>query len=171
METAFEELLQKVGVTPEVLEKAHERQAEQGGHLRTRLLLLGVFSPETFSKKIEQLLRVPYVNVAEQEIAAAVLTLLPQESAEKYLALPIEFDAKHRRVTIAMADPANMSLLDDLKFVVGHSLIPQYSPKTNFRKKSARHTWLLKTNSLLRLPVVRDSPIFLEIPARFLFLN
>ncbi len=135
MGAAFEELLQKMGVSSEALEQAHERQAERGGHLRDTLLALGVFSPEMFAKKVEQLLRVPYVNVAEQTIADAVLTLLPQDSAEKYLALPIELDAKHRRVIIAMADPTNMSSLDELKFVVGHSLIPQYSPEDELQEK------------------------------------
>ncbi len=131
----FEELLQKMEVSLDDLEKARERQAEQGGHLREILMTLGLFSSDTFSEKIEQLLRVPYVNVTEKEIDEAVLTLLPQESAEKYLALPLELDEKHRRVTVAMADPTNMSALDELKFVVGHSLIPHYAPEDELQEK------------------------------------
>jgi len=134
----FEEILQKIGVSPESLEKAQQQQQEQGGFLREHLIALGEFTEQTFASKISQLLRVPYVNVQNLDIPHDVLKFLPREQAEKYLALPIEFDKKNRRLTIVMADPTDMSALDEVKFRVGHTLTPRFAPEEELREKMER---------------------------------
>lgn len=134
----FEEILQKIGVSPESLEKARQQQQEQGGFLREHLLALGEFTEQTFASNIAQLLRVPYVNVQKVDIPHDVLKFLPREQAEKYLALPIEFDKKNRRLTIAMADPTDMSVVDEVKFRVGHTLNPRFAPEEELREKMER---------------------------------
>ena len=134
----FEEILQKIGVSPETLEQARQQQQEQGGFLREHLLALGELTEQTFATKISQLLRVPYVNVQNLDIPHDVLKFLPREQAEKYLALPIDFDKKNRRLTIVMADPTDMSALDEVKFRVGHTLNPRFAPEDELREKIER---------------------------------
>ena len=134
----FEEILQKIGVSPETLEQARQQQQEQGGFLREHLLALGELTEQTFATKISQLLRMPYVNVQNLDIPHDVLKFLPREQAEKYLALPIDFDKKNRRLTIVMADPTDMSVLDEVKFRVGHTLNPRFAPEDELREEIER---------------------------------
>ena len=135
MGITFEGLLHRMGITPESLEKARQRKIEHGGYLRESLIALGELTPEEFAKRVLQLLRVPYINVHDRIIPEEVLQLLPRENAEKYLALPVELDQKHRRLTIAMADPSDMQAIDELKFVAGYTLIPQYTPEDELQEK------------------------------------
>ena len=135
MKNTLEDVLHKMGVSPEQIVKARELQEREGGFLRERLIEQGVFTQGNFAKRVLQLLRVPYMDLAGKEIPDAVLQLLPQAKAEKYLALPIELDEKHRRITIVMADPADMQALDELKFVIGHTLIPNYCPEDELREQ------------------------------------
>lgn len=130
METMrFEQLLvHKLGLTPATVEQARQRQTARGGSLRENLIALNVFTEATFAERISAQLRVPYHNVKQAAIADEVLALLPREKAEKYLALPLELNARHRRLTITMANPFNMSAIDELKFVIGYTLILHYTP-------------------------------------------
>jgi len=129
MKETYEQLLGKIGVTPEVMTKARQRQTEQGGFLRENLIALGEFTEETFSKAISDQLRVSYVNLEQITISDKVLGLLSREQAEKYLAIPLELDERHRRLSVVMAAPTDMSTIDELKFVVGYTLIPKYAPE------------------------------------------
>ena len=139
MKNTLEDLLHKMGLSPEQVAEAREVQERNGGSLRERLIEQGVFTQEDFAQKVSQLLRVPYIDVADKEIPDAVLQLLPQASAERYLALPIESDEKYRRITIAMADPTDMQALDELKFVIGHTLIPTYCPEDELKEQIQQH--------------------------------
>jgi type IV pilus assembly protein PilB len=130
MDLIFEQILNSLGIAQETIEQARQRQAAQGGSLRENLIALNVFTEETFAQRVSKQLRVPYVDLEKMTIADNVLNLLPREKAEKYLALPLELpDERHRRLNIAMANPTDMSIIDELKFVIGYTLILHYAPE------------------------------------------
>ena len=129
MRKTLEQLLNKIGITSEIVEQARQRQTEQGGYLRENLIALGAFTEETFAQSVAEHLRVPYITLENQTISEKLLKLVPRETAEKYVAIPFELDERHRRLSIAMADPSDMSTIDDLKFIVGYTLIPHYAPE------------------------------------------
>jgi type IV pilus assembly protein PilB len=138
MRKTLEQLLDTIGVPSEVVENARQRQSEEGGSLRENLIALGEFSEETFADRISQQFRVPYVNLDDKVIPEVVLGLLSREKAEKYVALPIELDKRHRRLSITMADPSDMSAIDELKFVVGYTVIPHYTPEDELIERIQR---------------------------------
>jgi type IV pilus assembly protein PilB len=129
MDPIFEKILNRFGIVQETIEQARQRQATQGGSLRQNLIALNVFTEETFAESVSAQLRVPYINLEKIIIADDVLALLPREKAEKYLALPLELDDRHRRLNIILANPSDMSAIDELKFVIGYTLIPHYTPE------------------------------------------
>lgn len=129
MRKTLNQLLSQLDINPQTLERARQRQAEQGGSLRENLIKIGGCTPEIFAQRVSQQLRVPYVNLEKRVISDEVLKLLSREKAEKYLALPIELDERHRRLSVAMADPTDMSTIDELKFVVGYTVIPHFTPE------------------------------------------
>lgn len=138
MRKTLDQLLNKLGVSSETLEQARQRQAEKGGSLRENLIALGEFTGETFSQRVSQQLRVPYIPLEKKMIADEVLKLLSREKAEKYLALPIELDERHRRLAVTMADPTDMSTIDELKFVVGFTVIPHFTPEDELIERIRR---------------------------------
>lgn len=134
----YEQILQEIGATPENIQHARQLQTEQGGTIREHLIALKVFTEVAFSKKVIEQFHAPYINLEKVVISDQVLASLSREKAEKYLALPLEFDAKHR-LNIAMADPSDMSAIDDLKFVLSYRLIPHYAPEDELLAAIRRH--------------------------------
>jgi Type II secretory pathway, ATPase PulE/Tfp pilus assembly pathway, ATPase PilB len=59
------------------------------------------------------------------EIDQSVLDLLPETIAVRCCALPLEI--KGRKLVVAMAEPQNLSYLDELRFSVGMPITPHFS--------------------------------------------
>ena len=129
MRKTLNKLLSQLGINPQTVERARQRQLDKGGSLRESLIEIGAWTPEIFSQRVSQQLRVSYVNLEKKAISDEVLKLLSREKAEKYLALPIELNERHRRLSVTMADPTDMSTIDELKFVVGYTVIPYFTPE------------------------------------------
>ncbi len=79
-------------------------------------------SEKQIRKLLKQDLMIEEVSLAEIQIDPAVAALLPRSFCEKQWVLPIRQD--HRRLTLVMADPMDMGLLDDLKFSLGVEIQP-----------------------------------------------
>ncbi len=129
MRKTLYQLLSQLEINPHTLEQARQRQVEQGGMLREHLIELRALTPEAFSEQVSQHLRVPYIDLETRVIPDDVLKLLSREKAERYLALPFELNERHRRLSVTMADPTDMSTIDELKFVIGYTVIPHFTPE------------------------------------------
>ena len=72
-------------------------------------------------QKIREILRKEFlvedVSLAEFQVDPAVLSLIPRSLCERQLVLPLKQD--NRRLLLAMADPVDMGLIDDLRFSTG----------------------------------------------------
>src|SRR5207249_1274856 len=57
-------------------------------------------------------------------------SLVPENVARRYHALPIGFD-QHGTLVVAMADPANVIALDDIRTITGRDLRPVVATKSD----------------------------------------
>jgi type IV pilus assembly protein PilB len=69
---------------------------------------------------LEELTRTRYVDCSAVQFDAEALSLLPCSAAERYCVLPLKLEG--RTLHIALAEPQNLSTLDDLRFLTGVSL-------------------------------------------------
>jgi type IV pilus assembly protein PilB len=65
---------------------------------------------------------VPSINLAQFDIDAAVVKLIPSETAHKYQIVPLS--RAGATLTIAMTDPTNVFAMDDIKFMTGYNVEP-----------------------------------------------
>ena len=65
---------------------------------------------------------VPSINLAYFEIDPAVIKLIPVETAQKYMVVPLSRVGS--TLTIATADPTNVFAMDDIKFMTGFNVEP-----------------------------------------------
>lgn len=79
-----------------------------------------VLSNEQLTKTIAQVTRVPYVNLSVARIDPETLKLLPQDVAERYMAVPLG-EMQHRLV-VAMLDADNVQAVDFLSNKIGRAL-------------------------------------------------
>lgn len=75
---------------------------------------------ETLAKAIAQATKVPYVNLSTAKINAEILELLPQEIAERYMAVPL--GEMQSRLVVAMLDADNVQAVDFLSNKIGRPL-------------------------------------------------
>ena len=79
----------------------------------------------------------PVVNLEETNIPPKVLELVPQTMAELYKIMPISL--VNEVLTVAMADPQNVSALDDLRNFLGHDIRGAVSSEADVEKAITRY--------------------------------
>lgn len=85
-------------------------------------LLIGEkkISNEDLTKSLAAVTKVPYVNLNNSRIPQEMLDLLPEEIAERYMAVPV--GEMNQRLVIAMLDADNVQAVDFLSNKIGRPL-------------------------------------------------
>ncbi len=110
-------LLQQRALTPEELEKALAERGTSGGRLASRLAEQGTIDDVAALKALSEQHGIPGIDLSQICLRLDDLDLLPREIAEKHLILPVL--VKDDRLFIAMANPAEKKVVDELEFVTG----------------------------------------------------
>ena len=81
--------------------------------------------------------RMPAVDLARFEVDPKIVKLIPADVALKHLVLPLKREG--RTLTVAMADPTNLAVIDDLKFITRYDIFPviagEYTLRTRDREE------------------------------------
>lgn len=115
-------LLREKVLTPEQLKSALEMQRERSIPLQTAIVSLGLVSEEDMAQALSRQLGYPYIDLDQFEVYPDVVNLIPVDIAKKYLIMPI-----HRIrsfLTLAMVDPTDLEVIEDIRFRTGLSIQP-----------------------------------------------
>ncbi len=116
-----EELLVQNGlITADELKKLHARATAENQPFLSLLVGENHVSNEDLTKTIAQVTKVPYVNLLNAKVNPKVLSLLPQEIAERYMAVPL--GEMQNRLVVAMIDADNVQAVDFLSNRIGRPL-------------------------------------------------
>lgn len=116
-----EETLVKDGVlTKEKLAELKAAAEKESTPLLSFLVTGGHVSDEAMTKTIAHVTKVPYVNLSNAHIDPDVLDLLPQDVAERYMAVPL--GEMQNRLVVAMLDADNVQAVDFLSNKIGRPL-------------------------------------------------
>jgi len=116
-----EDTLVKDGVlSKEQLADLKEKAEKESTPLLSFLTTGGFVPDETLTKTIAHVTKVPYVNLSSAKINQEVLDLLPQEIAERYMAVPL--GEMQNRLVVAMLDADNVQAVDFLSNKIGRPL-------------------------------------------------
>jgi type IV pilus assembly protein PilB len=80
----------------------------------------GAVTDENLTKTIARVTKVPYVNLNNARVDPDVLELLPQDIAERYMAVPL--GEMSNRLVVAMLDADNVQAVDFLSNKIGRQL-------------------------------------------------
>ncbi|MCL4554517.1 MAG: Flp pilus assembly complex ATPase component TadA [Actinobacteria bacterium] len=113
-------LVQSGLVTPEQLEEAI---AQSGGATLTSTLdRLGFVDEVRIAQVIAEEMNLTYVDLGTYDIDPNAAVNLSSELARRYTVLPIK--VQDDELIVAMADPANIFAIDDLRIVTGQEIRP-----------------------------------------------
>jgi|GEM_PF-1952143 len=118
------EALVKAGlITEKQLNEALERQVVFGGRIDTNLVELRFIDDVKLALFLGRFLNLPAVSPdMVNSIADDVISLLSKETVEKYKVLP--FKLERHKLHVAMLNPKDIKVVDDLRFVTGYEIIP-----------------------------------------------
>jgi type IV pilus assembly protein PilB len=102
------------------LGKLKSSAAKNSQPLFSLLIEQGHISDEQLTKAVALANNVPYVNLSKARIDPKILTLLPKDTAEKYMAVPL--GEMRDRLVVAMLDADNVQAVDFLSNKIGRPL-------------------------------------------------
>jgi type IV pilus assembly protein PilB len=115
-------LLREGLITQDQLDGALKDARSNGTRLGFSLIKLGFIQEEELTRMLSRQYRVPAVDITKVVVDPRILKLLPGEIAHKHLVLPLR--RVGRTLTVAMANPADPTAIDQLKFVTRHDIEP-----------------------------------------------
>ena len=121
-------LIKRNYITPDQLKKASEEQKLKGGRLESNLVRLGYIKEDELLSFLSAQYRVPSVKISKMEINPSVIKLIPSSISKKYFIIPI--NRVGPKLTLAMADPSNIVVIDEIKFMTGFNVEPVVASET-----------------------------------------
>ena len=117
------DLLVKEGlITRDQLKQALQEQRSSGMRLGYALVKLGIIQELEITKMLARQYRVPAVDLTKFQVDEKIIKLIPSDVAVKHHVLPLKREG--RTLTVAMAEPSNATILDDLKFITRYDIFP-----------------------------------------------
>jgi type IV pilus assembly protein PilB len=115
-------LLEQGHITQEQLDNALAEHRNTPKSLGRTLIDLGYIRERDLVSALAEQVGLDFVDLSEYQIDPMAATLLPEQLARRYRALPIgERDGK---LLVAMSDPANVFALDDIRSITNRDVQP-----------------------------------------------
>jgi len=121
-------LLKEKLLNSEQLESVLEFQKNNEVPTGTAVVSLGYISEEEMAQALSRQLGYPYINLDQFEVYPDVINIIPVEIAKSSLVMPI-----HRIrsfLTLAMVDPTDLDVIEDIRFRTGLSIQPVIASET-----------------------------------------
>ncbi|MCB2153696.1 type IV-A pilus assembly ATPase PilB [bacterium] len=138
MERKLGEMLVKDNViSAEDLEAALQRQEDSGDSLGRVLVEMGFASEWEMAAALGKQLNVPFITLSHYDIDRGVLECIPSSIVRKYKIVPV--DKTGDTLTIALSDPSNIYLLDELRILTKSQIIPVISFESDINEAISRY--------------------------------
>jgi len=119
------------------LESALRKQEENGASLGRILIDMGLASEWEMAAALGKQLNVPFITLSHYEIDPQILASIPTEIVRRYQIVPV--DRTGDTLTVALSDPSNIFLLDELKILTKCNIIPVISFESDIREAISRY--------------------------------
>ena len=133
-------LIQRGRIDAAQLESALAHQRQWGGRLGRAIVELGFASEGALIEALADQLGVPTVDLRDRDVAPELLRLLPAKLIRARRVLPLARLAEHRRgpLVVAVPDPADLGVLDELAFASGLQIRPVLAAEADLERAIAR---------------------------------
>ena len=115
-----EKLIRAGIITNADLDKALSEQKRNGGLLGSNLIKLGIIREEDLLSFLSQQFGYPVIDIRNVEIPPDLIKLIPPDVVQKHKILPVSRAAS--TLVVAMSDPTNYLVIDDIKFLTGYNI-------------------------------------------------
>ncbi|MBI2095835.1 MAG: Flp pilus assembly complex ATPase component TadA [Candidatus Omnitrophica bacterium] len=125
-------LVKKKLITEKELQEALKIQRDKPGKIGEILIGLGCLSKETLLEVLSGQLGIPVIRLGGCRITAEVIRKIPRKMAEHYCLIPVAQCSN--TLTVAMADPVNITAIDDIRRTTGMAVCPTLAMDTDIKE-------------------------------------
>ncbi len=125
-------LLEEKIITQSQLDDALSEQAKTGKKLGAILVEKGYISDVEFTKALANRLKTAYVDLDKMKLDSDIVKLIPQEFARKNCLIAV--DLIDNNLIVAMNDPLNFYIIEDLRFMTGYDIKTVIAPERTICK-------------------------------------
>jgi type IV pilus assembly protein PilB len=138
MEEKLGALLVKDGIISSAdLKTALDKQKSTGQSLGRILMDQGVTSEWEIAATLGKQLNVPFITLSQYDIDKEVLKSIPKEIVIKYNIVPV--DRTGDTLTVALPDPNNIFILDELRLLTKCQIVPVISFENDIKEAISRY--------------------------------
>jgi type IV pilus assembly protein PilB len=132
------DLLVKEGIiSRQQLQQALDEQKNSGTRVGYNLVKLGFIQENELTRTLARQFKMPAVDLSKFEVDPKIIKLVPADLAVKNLVLPLKRDG--RTLTVAMADPGNVGVIEDLKFITRYDIFPVIAGEFTLKNVIEKH--------------------------------
>ncbi len=143
------EILMEMGFVDEAeIEEALQIQQGKGGKLGDILIKLGYVSEPDVLFALAEQTGMEVADLDEEQIDPAVIAMVPKTFAETYRVCPVGSEAGV--LVVALADPMNPTVLDDLRFMLNLEIRGAVSTKEAVDRAIERYYGAMEDDSLAK---------------------
>jgi len=124
-------------ISQKQLDQALGEQRASGDRLGYTLVKHGFVREIEITRMLARQYRVPAVDLSRFEVDPKLIKLVPADVALKNTVLPLRREG--RTLTVAMVEPTDMQVLDDLKFVTRYDIFPVIAGEFTLRNAIERY--------------------------------
>jgi len=132
------DLLVKSGLIDELqLQSALGHQRRWGGKLGQCLIDLGFLTEAELLNFMSEKYKIPAVDLSKSRISDQAFAVLPESVAKKYSVVPVlikEGPGKKKILTLAMSDPSDLKVADEVQFLTGLKVEPVLANESTIAK-------------------------------------
>jgi type IV pilus assembly protein PilB len=129
-------LIEEGVLTKEQLDQAIHAQQVSGLPLGRVLVEEGLIQESDLVKTLARQIGIEYVDLTEEPIDPAAVAAIPEYVLDRYTCLPVGFE--NEKLVVAMADPANVLAIDDLRAISGLDIIPKVATRSDLEEAIRR---------------------------------
>src|SRR5260370_18032855 len=126
-------------ITDEQQELLVDEQHEHPGQLLGKVAIdMGLINEEQLAQALGEQLSLQTTSVAEITIKKEVISMVTAPMAQMYRIIPVEFDGD--TLTVAMCDPQNLSVQDELRTFLGFNIRVVVTPESGMTSALERYS-------------------------------
>jgi type IV pilus assembly protein PilB len=115
-------LIEQGLITQDQLEKALEEHRSSPKSLGRVLIDMGLIREQDLVRALSEQVGLEFVDLTDYQVDVMAVSLLPEQLARRYRALPIA--ERDGQLLVAMSDPANVYALDDIRAITNRDVQP-----------------------------------------------
>jgi hypothetical protein len=165
-------LRQQAGLTESQLDAGLRTQGQYGGRFASTIVDLGYVDADVATRALSRQKKVPAALGKHFEAPdPKAIARLSGKLAERLLAVPLGFTGESgTSMIVALADPTDLRVLDELRFAVGMSVLPGVALESRIRRALERHYGVGRKSNRGFIAVAHVSdPEFSPIPSSHVY--